>query len=193
MLFNKKVVVLMVALSSPFAVSADDATGNESIEEMLRSVPDNKVKREETLKKLEYLSKKLDSELSIAKSQAGIRKEKDKANTNSVVVNQAAPAPTIVEQQIQEALASHGISSSNTTPIKSRKPVTEFGHSVTLVSIYGNPSNPTADIYIDNRPAEVSKGSILNGWKVLKVTSEYLQLSRKKNVSNVFYSNSSGN
>lgn len=187
MLSNKTTIaLLMAALSTP--VWATD-TNNPSIEEMLQDVPDSQVEREKEIKKLTYIEQRLDLQKKIEQHRNEISIAKDETSGSTVIVETVSGLGP-VEQQIQDALASSPTPSSSGSA--SKKSSSGFDHDVSLVSVFGNPSNPTAHIVIDTRPAEVVKGSILNGWKVIQVTAEYLQVSRKGKVSNVYFSNSSG-
>lgn len=200
MSFNKKLFVLLLALS-PVTALGEEMLSQAEIQAQLdklttltMTVPSSRVEREEELRRLEHVKQRMAVAAEIETSIAQIVELRDKADKESP--RAASSVGFSIEEQVRSAMEKKGLiggakaegdSSNAPTPVKSTSAA--FTPSIALISIWGNAKNPTADVTINGRPAELSKGSMINGWQVTSVTGEYLTVNRGKTNAKVFYQN----
>ena len=194
MLFNKYCIsVLFLSFISSVTVADDISVLAEegTIKELLDAVPDSAVEREKEKQKYAHLVSVLEEQKKIEQARSNIRGLQSKTTQDNVVESVPPSGLVPIEQQIQRALLEKNTpNKSSTGNGKSQSDV--FKNSISLISLYGNPKSPTADIIIDKRSAEIRIGSNINGWKVRAITSEYVEVGRSKKVRRVFYSNGTG-
>lgn len=181
---------MALLLILPFFAQA--GSEEKSIDQLLLEVPNDVAEREVKLKKLKHLADRLEQEKKIKENQAAIQKAKQEANT-AAHVDVTVISDNPIEKQMMAALGQNNEgqdASPRNNPVKHvSTQVSEFDGSISLISIYGNPKSPTADIVLDGRQTEVTNGSLIKGWEVVAINAEYLQLKRKGKVNRIFYSN----
>lgn len=180
---NKFTALLLGMIVSTHSFANSEA---EDIQKLINNVPANHLEREEELKRLEHVSTRLKHIATIEKSQAEIRSSRNETSGKPKEVSN-------IEQQLEQALngaASNPVATSSSPQGTSGRLV--FPASISLISLWGSPSDPVADVLVDQRSSEIKKGSIINGWKVNVVTAEYVDIQRKQSKQRVFYTNATG-
>ncbi|WP_370238949.1 hypothetical protein [Neptunomonas phycophila] len=213
MLFTKfsTMTVFVGALSlSPCLTAAEPDETNvnememqerlEALEHLAQSVSSQTLERKAELDKLEHLKQRFAALAEIEGSIAQIKasqKEASAASDSTKDSPRSMTTDSYIEEQIKEAMTKNGFGGSvNYNPTTASlsvaptsSPSSDDDQVYTLLSLWGNPVHPSADIAINGRPIDISAGSNINGWKVKHITEAYIEVTKGKVSKKLTFSN----
>ncbi|WP_286241176.1 hypothetical protein [Neptuniibacter halophilus] len=169
----------------PAVLTFQPVMADEEIEALMDSVPAGKVDRTLEIEKLDHLDAKYKKIASITASLNAIKEtEGNQPSVQQEILSPFGAMEKLLTSSLDQAIDAGSVVQRSGEDRSS----SGFSTPVALLSIWGNPKDPTADVVINKRQQSIKKGSNLNGWVVLSVSAEYLELQKGKTVSKVFYS-----
>jgi hypothetical protein len=157
------------------------------LEQMLKDTPVDELERLKELRRLDFVSQKLEKLAKIKVSEQKINEAtaSNKASSKNTITLDSQSNLSDLEKTIQEQLFKSSKSRTGTSiPTRSNS-----SNNMKLISLWGNKDSPTADVLFNGNEIAVKKGSTIDDWKVSQVSSQYLVLVKSGRTKKLFFSN----